>query len=326
MARQPRLDIPGVLQHVMVRGIERSKIFLDDEDRADFVGRFSRLLAETATDCFAWALIPNHFHLLLRCNRLKLSGFMRRLLTGYAVTFNLRHTRSGHLFQNRYKSIICEEEPYLLELIRYIHLNPVRAGLVSNLDGLEHYRWCGHGVFLGYRAFSGQASDEVLNRFGNRLDDARQNYRQFVADGLAMGKRPDLTSSERHSAVGTNEPPEDRDNRILGSGEFVRTLKQIGNQENLQKRISLDELQKQIQQRLAVPPEVFLRRGRQNEASQARALFCFLAVTKLQYSGSEIGSILGIGDSSVSRAVGRGAELFQSRGALQLWWQELLMQ
>ncbi|MDD2320493.1 MAG: transposase [Geobacteraceae bacterium] len=126
MPRQPRLDIPGLLQHVIVRGIERTEVFLDDKDRQRFVDRFDRLLVETETDCYAWALIPNHFHLLLRCKCVELSRFMRRLLTGYAVYFNLRHNRSGHLFQNRYKSIFCEEESYLLELIRYIHLNPHR--------------------------------------------------------------------------------------------------------------------------------------------------------------------------------------------------------
>lgn len=103
MPRQSRLDIPGLLQHVIVRGIERTDIFLDDEDRSRFIARFGKLLVETGTDCFAWALIPNHYHLLLRCNRLELSRFTRRLLTGYAVTFNRRHARSGHLFQNRYK-------------------------------------------------------------------------------------------------------------------------------------------------------------------------------------------------------------------------------
>ena len=108
MPRQARLDIPGLLQHVIVRGIDRTNIFLDDDDRDRFVERFSNLLVETGTDCFAWALIPNHAHLLLRCNHFDLSRFMRRLLTGYAVMFNRRHSRTGHLFQNRYKSIVCE--------------------------------------------------------------------------------------------------------------------------------------------------------------------------------------------------------------------------
>jgi hypothetical protein len=85
-----------------------------------------------------------------------LSYFMRRLLTGYAVSFNRRNKCAGHLFQNRYKSIVCEEEPYLLELVRYIHLNPLRAGMVANLDALDHYRWSGHAVLIGNRRLDGQ--------------------------------------------------------------------------------------------------------------------------------------------------------------------------
>lgn len=152
MPRQPRLDAPGLLQHVMARGIERRKLFRDDKDRNSFLDRLATILEETQTQCYAWALIPNHFHLLVRTGATPLSKVMRRLMTGYAVTFNRRHKRSGHLFQNRYKSVVCEEDPYLLELIRYIHLNPIRAGLVNNdLKQLDKYPWTGHSVILGRR-------------------------------------------------------------------------------------------------------------------------------------------------------------------------------
>ena len=151
MPRQPRLDAPGLLQHVMARGIERRDIFKDDKDRKAFLERLATVLEETQTQCYAWALIPNHFHLLLRTGQTPLSKVMRRLMTGYAVTFNKRHKRSGHLFQNRYKSVVCEEDPYLLELIRYIHLNPIRAGLVKDLKELDKYPWTGHSAILGRR-------------------------------------------------------------------------------------------------------------------------------------------------------------------------------
>ena len=151
MPRQARLDAPGVLQHVMARGIERRKIFWDDKDRTFFLERLALILEETQTQCYAWALISNHFHMLLRTGSTPLSTVMRRLMTGYAVTFNIRHRRSGHLFQNRYKSVICEEDPYLLELIRYIHLNPLRAKLVEDLKTLDKYPWTGHSAILGRR-------------------------------------------------------------------------------------------------------------------------------------------------------------------------------
>ncbi len=155
MPRVARLDSPGVLQHVIVRGNEKRKIFLGDQDRRRFLDRLSQLLGDSETLCYAWSLIPNHFHLLLLPIHFKLAVLMRRLLTGYAVTFNLAHHRIGHLFQNRYKSIVCDKESYLLELVRYIHLNPMRAGLVRTLEELDRYSWSGHAVLMGNRKLEG---------------------------------------------------------------------------------------------------------------------------------------------------------------------------
>ena len=145
MPRKARIDAPGAVHHVIVRGIERKKIFRNDTDRDKFLERLGAILSETETPCFAWALIPNHFHLLLRTGGTSVSAVMRRLLTGYAIYFNRRYHRSGHLFQNRYKSILCQEDAYLLELVRYIHLNPLRARQVADYDELENYPFCGHG-------------------------------------------------------------------------------------------------------------------------------------------------------------------------------------
>ena len=217
MPRQPRLDAPGLLQHVMARGIERRKLFRNDKDRKSFLDRLSDILEETQTQCYAWALIPNHFHLLLRTGPTPLSKVMRRLMTGYAVTFNKRHKRSGHLFQNRYKSVVCEEDPYLLELIRYIHLNPLRARLVEDLKELDKYLWTGHSTILGRRknplipsipdvskkkgietknkseiSLAERTTQDVLLHFGETLKVARRRYRQFVKNGIDHGKRSEL--------------------------------------------------------------------------------------------------------------------------------------
>ena len=194
MPRVARLDTPGLLQHVIVRGVERREIFSDDRDRGRFLVRLSSLLEETETGCYAWALIPNHFHLLLKPVRFQLAVLMRRLLTGYAVTFNLIHGRAGHLFQNRYKSIVCDKDNYLLELVRYIHLNPIRAGLVKTVEELDRYPWSGHSVLMGFGGLDGQVVDEILEHFGRTLTRARRNYREFVSDGLAMGQRGDFNS------------------------------------------------------------------------------------------------------------------------------------
>ena len=133
MPRGPRLDASGILHHVMARGVDRQPLFHADQDRDDFVQRLAALATAEAWTVYAWALIPNHFHLLVRTDRRPLACTMRSLLSGYANAFNRRHQRTGHLFQNRYKSILCEDEPYFLELVRYLHLNPLRAGLKSAL-------------------------------------------------------------------------------------------------------------------------------------------------------------------------------------------------
>jgi REP element-mobilizing transposase RayT len=115
MSRKARIDAPGCLHHIITRCIERRLIYEDDTDRESFLIRLETILLDTRTACYAWALMPNHFHLLLRTGAVPLSTLMQRLLTGYAISDNHRHRRQGHLFQNRYKSILCQQEAYLLE-------------------------------------------------------------------------------------------------------------------------------------------------------------------------------------------------------------------
>ncbi len=309
MPRQARIDIPGLLQHVIVRGIERRNIFRNNSDRRDFVERFSKLLEETGTDCFAWALIPNHFHLLLRPNSIPLKQFMRRLLTGYAIGFNQRHKRSGHLFQNRYKSIVCEEESYLLELVRYIHLNPLRAGLVKDLAGLKRYAWCGHGGLLGENPLSGQSTDEVLALFGATRRKARAAYQEFVTDGVEQGQRPELVGGgliRSLMAQGTKEL-QSFDERVLGGGAFVEQLRRRdGLGEKMLAGVSLPELLARVAHHFDLELEAVKRRSRDPRCSMARDLFCVLAVRRLNYSGVEAGRELGIRRAAVSHAVRRG--------------------
>lgn len=148
MPRKARIDAPGALQHVIIRGIERRNIFRSDYDRTNFIKRLAKLIPETRTDCFAWALMSNHVHLLFRTGSVPISVLMSRLLTGYAGWFNKKYKRHGQLFQNRYKSILCQEDLYLKKLVRYIHLNPLRAKLVEDLKNLDKYPWCGHSVIM----------------------------------------------------------------------------------------------------------------------------------------------------------------------------------
>ena len=130
MPRGPRLDAPGVLHNVMARGIERQRIFQDDVDREDVVQRLARLAETEARTVYAWALLPHHVHLLVRTGRQPLARSMRSRLTGDAGAVNRRSRRSGHVLQNRYKSGVCDAVVYFLALVRYLHLNPLRARIV----------------------------------------------------------------------------------------------------------------------------------------------------------------------------------------------------
>ena len=144
MPRQARLDALGAVHHVMARDMEGVDLFRTDKDREDFLSRLAEQCEAEALKVYAWAFLFNHLHLLVRTGNRPIFVSMRKILTGYVVRFNRRHQRQGHLFQNRYKSIICEEDPYLMELTRYIHLNPLRAGIVGTVKGIGRYPWTGH--------------------------------------------------------------------------------------------------------------------------------------------------------------------------------------
>jgi len=130
--------------------------------------------------------MTNHAHILLRSSSAGLTTFMRRFLSGYAIMYNRRHRRYGRLFQNRYKSIVCEEDPYFKELVRYIHLNPLRAGMVKTLAKLDRYKWCGHGVIMNRYKNEWQDRRYVLKWFGRKEGDAKKSYKEFVEKGIAL--------------------------------------------------------------------------------------------------------------------------------------------
>jgi REP element-mobilizing transposase RayT len=312
--------MPGLLQHVMVRGIEKRDIFADDKDRQSFLSRFSELLQETSTDCLAWALLSNHVHLLLRPRQEKLARFMRRLLTGYATTFNLRYRRSGHLFQNRYKSIVCEEEPYLLELVRYIHLNPLRAGIVDNLDKLDLYPWSGHAVLLGRREFPGQATDEVLSRFGRSPREARRQYRDFVMDGIAQGQRDDLRGGGMRRSLGSvTESGTDElfDARVIGCGAFVEGIHRGIDLPGPVPLLSLLELMQRVAVAFGVETESLRLRKRNKPLADARSVLCYFAVREMGHNGVEIGRMLNISRAGVSAAASRGEIMIRENKTLR---------
>jgi len=321
--RQARLDAPGTLHHVILRGIEKRRIVDDDKDRQNFVTRLGNLAKETKTRIYAWSLMTNHAHLLLRSGPPGLPTFMRRFLTGYAVTYNLRHHRHGHLFQNRYHSIVCDEEVYFRELVRYVHLNPLRAHLVGNLSELDRYPWGGHSVLMGRVSNDWQERDEVLSWFGKREGGARRAYRKYVAEGISQGRRPELVgggvvrSYGGWSAVLSLRKTQERisgDQRVLGTGEFVeRVLSESGGP--LRVRFTPQERSKRIEvilkeesQKGKIGYEELRMGSRRGEISRARLEIAQRLVRELGVSLAEVARLLGVSTSAISKILQRSPQ------------------
>jgi REP-associated tyrosine transposase len=321
MPRRSRIDAPGALHHIIVRGIDRKNIFKDDADKDNFLRRLKDILTDSATSCFAWALIPNHFHLLLRTGSVPISFVMKRLLTGHAIYFNRKHRRVGHLFQNRYKSILCQEDAYLLELVRYIHLNPIRAKIVADLKFLDNYAYCGHAAIMGKKKTDWQDTDYVLKFFNDSLTLARRRYREYVKEGISVGKRPDLIGGGLvRSAGGWDALKGLRkikaymkgDERILGDSNFVETVLKASQDEfdrnYLLKASGYDfnTVVDRVVDVLGVNRAEVLSSGRQPLRVKARSLVCFWATRELGMSMVELSKRLKISQPTVSQSASRG--------------------
>ena len=322
MPRLARLDAPGILHHVIIRGIERKKIFRDTIDKQNLVDRLDQLIPQTQTSCYAWVLLSNHAHFLLRSGPDGLVSLMQRLLTGYAVSFNRRHKRHGQLFQNRYKSIICQEDAYLLELVRYIHLNPLRAGMVEDFKALTDYAFSGHRLLAGAGECSWQDDAYVLGCFGKSAANARKAYLDYVQAGLAMRRRPELVGGGLiRSLGGWSEVKKMRlkgmdrikgDERILGDSDFVLSVLSQAN-ERFERRYELKRrgydmtrVAERVAELVEIAKEEIFQRGRQKKRSDARSLFCYWCASELGLPQTELARELEMTVSGIGYAVRRG--------------------
>jgi putative transposase len=330
MPRGPRLDAKGALHHVMVRGIQRCRIFRTNRDRQDLMDRLAQIVSVTGMAVYGWSLLPDHFHLLVRTGKVGLSGAMRRLLTGYAVSFNLRHKRVGHLFQNRFKSIVVEEEPYLLELVRYIHLNALRAGLVRNVGQLDRYRWSGHATLMGVVERPWQDTEYVLERFGTAVGEARCAYREFVVDGVSDGRREELVGGGLIRSIGGRRNiPELRrgrerwafDERVLGSSQFVigllegeETAGERGQMTAPEREATLNRLISFAGKQMDLSTEEAVSGSRRRDIVRCRGVVGYLAVYRFAIPAVEVGRALGVSIQSILRGLDKGKELCEKYG------------
>jgi hypothetical protein len=247
---------------------------------------------------------------------------MRRLLTGYAVRFNRRHARYGHLFQNRYKSILCEEDGYLRQLVAYIHLNPVRAGIVSGVAVLKTFPYTGHSALMGKRVRAWQDTQYILALFGRGGSEARRNLQRHVSKWAAKGACPELTGGGLIRSAGgwraVKEAYRDgirlaSDERILGSSPFVeKTLEKTGEAYERRMRmqasgLDLSRVIDAVCGCLKVEERELVGPTRRLAIARARALVGLIATRDLSITGSEVARRLNVDRSAISRAVRRGS-------------------
>jgi putative transposase len=330
MPRVARLDTPGLSHHVMIRGIERRKIFNDDKDRENLVERLSTLLHETKTQCYAWSFLSNHAHFLLRRGPGASAALMRRLLTGYAVYYNRKHKRHGQLFQNRYKSIICQEDSCSQELVWYIHLNPLRGKVVGDLKELDCYSYCGHSALMGKKKRKWQEVEYVLGYFGKRIGDARKEYRCYVEKGIPLGRSPELVGGGLiRSLGGWDEVKKMRlnrqeriksDQRILGESDFVSDVL-LDSEEQFSRKYRLksmgydfETVVERVSGLFQLEKEYITGKGRQKERVRARDLVCYWTVVELGMSMVDLARKFDITPGAVSYAVQRGGEIAKEGG------------
>lgn len=277
MPRGPRIDATGAAQHVIVRGIERRRIFCDDADREDFVERIERLLPELGFLCYAWAFLPNHAHLVLRTGPVPLSRLMARLLTGYARRFNERHERSGHLFQNRFRSRVIQDDSDLLGVVLYVHRNPLEAGLVPNPCALEQFPWCGHGGMTGARLpYSFESPGETLELLSHDRREAIHQLRRRMSGATAEP---------------TGAPPTKRLARPA-TGQLTRDFGPV-----------IARFVAETCARWGIDHTELLRGRRSRKVAAARREIASRAVLEAGLSGREVARALCVSEATISRAL-----------------------
>jgi len=320
MPRQARLDVPGALHHIMVRGIDKTDIFKDDQDRSFFLERLGLNVNGGKSTVYAWALMRNHVHILFRSGEDGISSVMRKLLSWYAQYYNHRHIRTGHLFENRYKSILCDEDNYLLALVRYIHLNHVRAGVVKTIEELDRYPWSGHRTIIGKAKYPWMDVESVLSQFGDTRRNAANEYRRFMREGVAQGKVSELTGGglirsqggwSQVLSVRRRGQKEDFDQRILGGGQFVNQILKEAEDRQL-RQLKHKRLGKTIQKiideecrRSGINPHELQGGGKRRKVSGTRATIALRGREELGLSAAAIARHVGVSTPAITKAIER---------------------
>jgi putative transposase len=312
MPRKARINQPGLSHHIMTRTFNDTVLFVDDEDRKFYLSCLSKRIKETGFLCYAWVLMDTHVHLLIKTTEQPLWKLMKPLNCDYAHYYNKKYQRRGPLFSDRFKSIATQDQYYLERIIRYIHFNPLRAGICRTMKQLDRYPWSGHRLLIGGEKGGFQETVQVVRRFGRKTNEARATYRKFMEAGLKTN------DDEIVSMIRTNNAgKQDRNSAgywVIGDAEFQKKV--IENDRNSRlaisqcrrEGISLKDVLKRTAEKTGVDAKMILCRSKRTPHSSARMIFCFFA-RELGFPTIETGTFLGIQQAAVSNAARKGAEL-----------------
>ena len=324
MPHMARLESPGSLVHIMAHSIEGKNMFIDDNDRREFLSRFEKGLANCHYQCHAWALMDNHYHLFLRTSEDPMSKLMRGLNGGYAQYYNKKHKKRGCLFQGRFQSVLCQDQDYAEQLIKYIHLNPLRAGKVKSLEQLKSFAWCGHGFLLGVPGANGERFQnrlESLRRFGDNEHDAVIAYLESLSQCCQSGSRtagkPAFVEATEIAGSCKGWPA------VIGDPEFARDAMERykENLNRLHRKADYSHVlgieKKKACTEHDINHEEFMNKGHNNNRSRARAAFCYQCHEKELIPLSVIARYLRITISPVAVLVKKGTPVKNAALSMQ---------
>ena len=298
MARKPRIHFPGALYHVIARGNQGQAVFHEDSDFALYRQLLTEYKNQFRCPVYAYALMPNHVHLLLETGQTSLSKIMHRLQFHYTLRANLKYKIHGHLFQGRYKAILCDKDTYLLELSAYIHLNPVRAGLVKDPTA---YVWSSYLSYLKPRSEDLVDTTYLLNQFSSNPQIAKNRYRQFVEDRLGQGHREDFYAV--------------KEQRLLGDEDFVERIHRVAKEETPHSyEVSLPELVSCVSSAFELPEELFFSSSRNRRGTLGRALVAYLARELGRFRLKDVAEYFKRDPAAISQALRRIEQEIQEEG------------
>lgn len=291
MARRIRLEVEGGLYHLMVRGNDGQDIFHSEEDDERFLAMLGAVKEKLPFMLYAYCLMTNHLHLLIERRSDAVGRIMHRLLTGYSQYYNRKYRHVGHVLQGRYKAILCQSDPYLAELVRYIHLNPVKAKMVERP---EDYLYSSHRSYMGIEPSGIVDVDPLLRRFSPKKAVARRQFAKHVAEGMKMGELAELF--ETPSGVLGSEGFVD--SIIHRMGEFVPK----GSRHLIEQTASIDPdaLIAAVEAVCGVPRSELRGRGKSARLVQAKEAL-IVCGRKLGVSNVKLAQLIGVNSSTVSR-------------------------